>query len=280
MTSRIEIERITPHTGAVVRNVSLANPSQEEIEALKQTLTEHMVLVFPDQDITQEQHKNFARHFGSLHKHPGVTHLGFKGDPEMFIIDTKATSKYSNGEAWHSDVSCDPRPPMASLLYVKEPPPDGGGDTLFANMYSAFEALSQPLKELLLPLRAFHDGVINLAEYDYDLKPGQTYPAAEHPVITRHPESGRPILFVNGSFTSHICGLSRSESDALLTMLYEHTNNPRWHCRVRWMPNTVTMWDNRCLQHHAVWDYYPNSRYAERVTVQCPEGPAAYQAAN
>ena len=276
----MQTERITPHTGAIMRNVSLAEPSPDELRAIKAAFTEHMVLVFPQQDITRDQHKAFARHFGELHQHPRSTHLGFKGDPELFTIDTTAKSKYSNGESWHSDVSCDERPPLASILYVKEPPPDGGGDTLFANMCDAFEALSQPMQRLLLGLSAVHDGVVNLAEYDYELKPGQTYPCATHPVITRHPESGRPVLFVNRGFTSHLCGMSRRESDALMKLLLEHVQHPRWQCRVRWEPNTITMWDNRCLQHHAIWDYFPNPRYAERVTVRCAQPPAAYQAAS
>ena len=277
--SQLTTERITPHTGAILRGVDLGDPSPAALAAIKQAFVDHTVLVFPDQEITQAQQKAFGRQFGELHKHPSVTHLGVKGDPEMFVIDTKATSKYSNGESWHSDVSCDLRPPLASILYVRQPPPDGGGDTLFANMYDAFEALSAPMRTLLLGLTAVHDGEVNLAEYDYELKPGQTYPCNTHPVIIRHPESGRPVLFVNRGFTSHFCELSRSESAALLKLLYAHIENPRWQCRVRWQPNTVTMWDNRCLQHHAVWDYYPHARYAERVTVQCAAPPVAYQAA-
>ena len=121
---------------------------------------------------------------------------------------------------------------------------------------------------------AVHDGRKDLDNYNFHLKPGQSYPRAEHPIVTKHPETGHAVLYVNGSFTSHIVGMSRAESDALLNLLYQHLEqNPRWQCRVRWAPNTLTMWDNRCTQHHAVWDYYPHSRYAERVTVQCPAGP-------
>lgn len=273
----IDVRPITPHTGAEVRGVSLGSLTAEQIEEIKIAFNQHLVLVFRDQDITQEQHKDFGRNFGSLHIHPSFSHLGKKGDPELFIIDTTQESQFSNGEAWHSDVSCDQEPPMASLLYVKDAPPNGGGDTCFANMYEAFHALSEPLQKMLYPLTAVHDGRKDLDNYNFHLKPGQSYPRAEHPIVTKHPETGHAVLYVNGSFTSHVVGMSRAESDAILNLLYQHLEqNPRWQCRVSYEPNTLTMWDNRCAQHHAVWDYYPHSRYAERVTVQCPAGPDAF----
>ena len=175
------------------------------------------------------------------------------------------------------DVSCDPLPPLASLLFIQQPPPDGGGDTMFANMCEAYHALSTPLKKWLVGRMAEHDGRKDLAAYNVRLNPGQTYPRAEHPIVTQHPQTNEPILFVNGSFTSRLVGLSKAESDAMLDMLCAHTeSNPRWQCRVRWSANTLVMWDNRCTQHHAVWDYHPNRRLARRVTVQCAEPPMAY----
>jgi len=273
----IDVKPITPHTGAEIRGVTLANASQAQLHEIDIAFAQHLVLVFRQQELTQAEQKAFGRRFGNLHIHPSFSHLGKQGDPELFIIDTKQTSRYSNGEAWHSDVSCDPIPPLASLLYIKAPPIDGGGDTLFANMYEAFRALSKPLQTTLLGLTAVHDGQKDLDAYNFQLAPGQSYPRAEHPVVIKHPQTNRAVLYVNGSFTSHINGLNRSESDALLELLYQHIEqNPRWQLRVRWSPNTLVMWDNRCTQHHAVWDYYPHARYAERVTVQCPGPPQPF----
>ena len=140
---------------------------------------------------------------------------------------------------------------------------------MFANMYEAYDTLSEPIQQLLLSLSAFHDGRKDLANYGVTLKPGQDYPSATHPVVPVHPETGRRMLFVNSSFTVRINELSRAESDALLNFLYAQVSNqPRLQCRVRWAPGTIVLWDNRCVQHHAVWDYFPESRSGERVTVQ------------
>ena len=273
----ITVTPLTPVIGAEVAGVELAVAKGSQIEEIKQAFARYQVLVFREQSLDAEQHKAFARQFGALHIHPRYSHLGAEGDPELFVINTHADSKYSNGEAWHSDVSCDPLPPMASLLYVEQPPPDGGGDTMFANMYEAYAALSPPIKQWLLGLEAEHDGRKDLAAYNVRLAPEQSYPHAVHPVVTRHPGTGQPILFVNGSFTSKILGLEKAESDATLEMLCAHIeSNPRWQCRVRWSSRTLVMWDNRCAQHHAVWDYYPHTRYARRVTVSSSKAPSAY----
>ena len=277
MEKTIELIPLNPSIGAEVVGVDLARANPSQLEDIKTAFSRHKVLVFRDQSLNAEQHKAFARNFGPLHIHPRYSHLGAEGDPELFIINTHADSKYSNGEAWHSDVSCDPVPPMASLLYVEQPPPDGGGDTLFANMCEAYAALSPSMKQWLLGLQAEHDGRKDLAAYNVRLGPEQSYHRVDCPGITKHLETGAPILFVNRSFTSKILGLDRGESEAALEMLCAHIeSNPRWQCRVRWSPRTLVMWDNRCTQHHAVWDYYPHSRYARRVTVRCTDAPTAY----
>jgi taurine dioxygenase len=198
-------------------------------------------------------------------------------DPELFIIDTKPDAKQSNGEAWHSDVSCEEIPPLASLLYVTKTPENDGGDTMFANMYEAYDALSDDLKTLLMNKSAFHDGEIDLRNYGIRLKPGQVYPKASHPVIPVHPETNRPYLFVNGSFTSHIEGIAKWESDMLLAGLHKFVAaSPKFQCRVKWTKNTLTMWDNRCVQHHAIRDYVGYSRYGERVSVLAKQRPHAF----
>jgi taurine dioxygenase len=182
------------------------------------------------------------------------------------------------GEAWHTDLSCEPIPPKASALYITQTPPSGGGDTLFANMQEAYATLSPPLQKMLLELTAYHNGAKDLRAYGYELKADQTYPAASHPVVIRHPETGQPVLFVNEPFTEKINELTALESDSLLTLLYRHVEtHTRFHCRIRWRDNTVVLWDNRAVHHHAVWDYYPETRSGERVTVRCEAAPVAAQ---
>lgn len=271
----LRIFPLTPNLGAEVFGANLANPNAAELEEIHRAFLMYGVLVIRDQVLDREQHKAFGRTFGPLHVHPTVRYLGRGGDPEIFTIRTTPDSAYSNGEGWHSDVSCEAMPPKASILFMREMPGSAGGDTLFANMYQAYESLSEPIRTLLEGLTAIHDGRKDLAAYGYTLKPGQTYPAAEHPIVVRHPQTGRRLLFVNSSFTAHIPQLPRRESDALLQLLYRHIETgTRFQCRVRWMPGTLTLWDNRCTQHHAVWDYYPNSRLAERVTVAGTAPPA------
>ena len=275
----INIDKITPRLGAEIQGINLAKPLfQKDIEQIRQAFLDHMVLVFRHQHLSRDQHKAFARLFGDIHIHPskrgGMGRPDASIDPEVFIIDTKPEAKQTNGEVWHSDVSCEPMPPAASLLYVTRVPENGGGDTLFANMYAAYEELSADLKLLLSKKTAYHDGEQDLRAYGIRLRPDQTYPNASHPVITRHPETGRPLLFVNASFTSHIEGLSRWESDMLLQGIYRFVaNNPRIQCRVKWSPGTLVMWDNRCLQHQAVRDYAGFARYGERISVLDGEVP-------
>ena len=265
----MNIDHITPTIGSEVTGVDLSAPlSTELVQELNTLFVERLVLVFRDQALTRDQHKAFARHFGEIHIHPSKRNGMNKQDPEVFIIDTKPDAKFSNGEAWHSDVSCEEIPPSASLLYVSQMPENGGGDTMFANMSEAFLQLSEPMQKLLLETEAYHDGEIDLANYGIRLREGQTYPKATHPVITKHPESGKPILFVNGSFTSHLIGFERWESDLILQGLHHFVaTNPRIQCRVRWHPNTLVMWDNRSAQHHAIRDYAGYARYAERVSI-------------
>ena len=159
---------------------------------------------------------------------------------------------------------------MASMLYIKEIPECGsGGDTLFADMYRAYETLSERMQKFLEGLVAVHDGALPyIGKYGYAAPDGKQYPRTEHPVVIRHPETGRKALFVNSGFTSHIRHMRRWESRGLLDMLFRHiATTVSLTCRVRWEPNTLTLWDNRCTQHHAVWDYYPQSRFGERVSI-------------
>ena len=268
----IEVTSLTPHIGAEVRGVDLAKPLSDALERdIRRAFLDWSVLVFRDQILTQAQHKAFASRFGPLHVHPLKASAGYddQGDPAILAVKTTQKSKFTAGDAWHTDVSCDEKPPMGSMLYMKQTPQDGGGDTLFADMYRAFETLSEPMQRFLETLTAVHDGALPyLGSYHYAPPEGSNYPRNVHPVVTRHPETGRKVLFVNSGFTTHIEGLSRWESRGLLDLLFDHiAKTPALTCRVRWEPNTLTFWDNRCTQHHAIWDYFPQSRYGERVSI-------------
>lgn len=261
------VDTLTPHLGAEVHGLDLSQPLTEtQLRDLHTAWADWGVLVFRDQQLDREAHKAFGRYFGSLHVHP-MNHAR-DHDPEVLIVKTTAESPYTAGDAWHSDVTCDEIPPMASALYITETPECGGGDTLYADMAMAYDLLSPTMQRFLEGLTAVHDGGIPYVGSYKSTPPEGGYPASEHPVITVHPDTGRKILFVNSGFTSHIVGMRRWESKALLESLYHFiATTPKLHARVQWQPNTLTLWDNRCTQHHAVWDYYPHSRYGERVSV-------------
>jgi taurine dioxygenase len=272
----IDITTLTPHIGAEISGVDLSRPlSNEQFSEVYQAWLDWKVLVFRDQHLDREQHKAFARRFGRLHVHPMQHSYG--GDPEILTVKTTKDSKYTAGNGWHTDVTCDEIPPLGSMLYIKETPDGGGGDTLFADMYLAYELLSDTFKAMLEGLVAVHDGALPyLGAYGVKPPEGQTYPKHEHPVVVTHPETRRKVLYVNSGFTSHIKGLAPWESKLILNGLFDFiAREVRLPCRVRWEPNTLTFWDNRCTQHHAVWDYYPNSRYGERVSIVGEQRPAA-----
>ena len=272
------VSTLTPHLGAEVEGLDLAVPLDEQQRAdVVQAFADWGVLVFRDQELDREAHKAFGRHFGELHVHP--MNFARKQDPEILIVKTTADSPYTAGDAWHADVTCDANPPYASLLYITETPECGGGDTLYADMALAYELLSPTMQTFLEGLTAIHDGGIPYVGAYKSTPPEGGYPRNEHPVIALHPVTGQKLLYINSAFTSHIVGMHRWESKALLESLYDFiATTPRLYSRVEWRPNTLTMWDNRRVQHHAVWDYHPYSRYGERVSTlgQPPEGVDAH----
>jgi taurine dioxygenase len=272
----IEVETLTPHIGAEVRGPDLSAPlTNEQFSEIYQAWLDWKVLVFRDQHLDREQHKAFARRFGRLHVHPMQHSYG--GDPEILVVKTTKDSRYTAGDGWHTDVTCDEIPPLGSMLYMKETPECGGGDTLFADMYLAYELLSDTMKSMLEGLVAVHDGARPyIGAYGVAPPEGKQYPRNEHPVVVTHPETGRKLLYVNSGFTSHIKGLKPWESRMLLDGLFDFiATEVRLTCRVQWTPGTLTFWDNRCTQHHAVWDYYPHTRYGERVSIVGEQRPAA-----
>jgi taurine dioxygenase len=260
---------LTPVIGGEVLGLDLrAPPDSATFARLSQALTEHQVLFFREQDISVESQMALGSMFGELVAHPNDP--GLEGHPEVMIIHADETSRRVAGETWHSDVSCEEEPPMGSILRIHTLP-DTGGDTLFASMYAAYDALSEPMRRFLDGLTAVHDGAPYYRSVNTRIgrdDGGRTYPRAEHPVVRTHPVSGRKALFVNSMFTTRIVGLSDKESDALLGFLFEHIAQPQFQCRFRWGKNSMAFWDNRCVQHQAIWDYWPQTRSGYRVTIK------------
>ena len=263
---------MTPIIGAEVSGVDLSAPLDSSIQRqMDEALLRHQVLFFRDQDMTLDQHKAVGRQFGELHIHPSAR--GPEGHPEILLVHADENTKRTAGDKWHSDVSCDPEPPSISILHLHTLPATGG-DTLFSSMYAAFDALSSEMQAYLDGLTAIHDGGPNYRDRAARLGKvdNRQYPRSEHPVIRAHPVTGRKGIYVNSTFTTEICGVPTDEGKAILAFLYAHVAKPQFQCRFRWQRNSVAMWDNRCVQHHAMWDYFPQVRSGYRVTI-CGDAP-------
>ena len=265
----IQVTPATPHLGAEIEGVDLSRPlGNRQVDELHDALAAHQVLFFRDQKLDYDSGKAFGRHFGDLHIHPNTP--GPAGHPEILPIHADENSKRIAGERWHSDVSCDAEPPLGSILFLHTVPPVGG-DTLFASQYAAYEALSARMKVYLEGLAAFHDGGPSYRATNAKIgvaETGRVYPSAMHPVVRTHPVTGRKALYVNRVFTQRIVGVPDDEADALLAFLVEHGTKPDFQVRFRWRPNSVAFWDNRAVQHLAVWDYFPQVRSGFRVTIK------------
>ncbi|MFA5121402.1 TauD/TfdA dioxygenase family protein [Zavarzinia sp.] len=272
---------LAPTIGARIEGLDLsAELDDEQAAELRRALDTHLVLAIPGQRLDREAHKRLGRQFGALHSHLLGKARVIKGetyDPEILSWQTGAGSTFTAGDAWHADVSCDAHPIQVSALHVTRLPEVGGGDTAFANMYLAYESLSDRFKSLLAGLTALHDGGRAwTAGYGSQPDTGRNFPATEHPVVARHPRTGRPFLYVNPAFTSHIVQLPRHESDALLGFLHRHVERSLpFQVRVGWEEDMILLWDNWATQHHAVWDYYPFERWGERVSAVPAYGPVA-----
>ncbi len=263
---QLTVQPLTPVIGAEVSGLDLSKElTDEQLAEVKHAFLTHHVLVFRDQQLSIDDQKRFAEYFGELRRRQLTQ--DDDGDPAVLEISADQDSKDVAGNDWHTDGTADAEPSLGSMLYVTRTPEIGsGGDTMFANMHLAYEMLSPTMRSFLDGLTAVHDGLIPWQ--GYQPPPDYVIPKSEHPVVVRHPDTGRKLLFVNPGFTSHIVQLSSDESRALLDMLFGLVpNKPLLSCRVRWTPNTLVFWDNRCTQHHAIWDYYPHARYGLRVSI-------------
>lgn len=270
-SSAISVEPLNPVIGAELTGLDLGSDlSDDEIDFIKDTLNKHQVIFFRDQDISPEQHLAFGRRFGELHVHPSVRGRPRSEWTELLPVYADANTERIAGDKWHTDVSCDEKPPLASILHLKVIP-ESGGDTLFSSMHAAYDALSDPMKQMLGALTATHDGGPNYrdrARRNRETGSDRVDPVAIHPVVATHPFTGRKALYVNSVFTARINELSDAESEAVLGFLFAHVTRPEFQCRFRWQRNSIAIWDNRAVQHYAVWDYYPAVRSGQRVTIR------------
>lgn len=264
----LDIAALTATTGALVTGVSLRSVDLD-IAAIESALHEHLVLVFPEQSLQPDEQLRLARALGEIDVAPfGPKHQHFG---ELTVLDQQAP-RGEGADAWHSDNTFLATPPRYTLLQAVQLPPLGG-DTCWANMYEAYDALSDALKEMLDGLTATHDLSKMLARAvaqgnsDADIAAmREQYPPEHHPVVRTHPVTNRKALFVNGNFTTHIDGLGDAENAAILPLLLDTVNSPRIQCRYRWEPGALALWDNRCLQHYAVPDY-TSRRVMHRLTI-------------
>lgn len=281
-TMAFTVRRISPACGAEVRGLDLAQPIGDNLfQQLRQAwLDAEGVLVLRDQKITPEQHIAFSRQFGELSvSKPGAMLADYylPGHPEIYRVSNKKIDGVPQGREdagtyWHSDGSWQNQPPMASLLLALELPPVGG-NTMFADMYRAYETLSEPMKRIVDNAQAVHDRAAAAStSYGKEFSRQSDELASQratHPVVLTHPESGRKALFVNRGFTSHLVGFKPAESEAILGFLFEHSTAPEIVYRHQWSPHDLVIWDNRCVMHYAVSDYKAEgTRYMHRTTVK------------
>lgn len=277
--------RVTPYSsalGAVISGADLARPlSDADFAIIRQAFLDHGVIFFREQRLTPEQHLAFARRFA-----PIDINRFFKavdGYPEIAEVRKEAEQTTNIGGGWHTDHSYDQIPAMGSVLLAREVPPSGG-DTLFASMSKVYEALSPGLKSTLDRLRAVHSSRHVFGDKggyaktnDLGARIGNAAAAVQdaiHPVVIRHPETGRKTLYVNSAFTLRFEGWTAQESEPLLRYLYQFAARPEFSCRWQWQEGSLAFWDNRATWHYALNDYHGHRRLMHRITVQGSPIPA------
>jgi len=276
----IDVTPLSGSIGAEIRGVDLSGAiGRETFSEIHRAFLEHLVVMFPDQHLSQAQQIAFARRFGPVMVDPFMKSPA--GLPELMIVIKDKHETLAFGEVWHSDNSYLERPPLGSFLYALEVPAYGG-DTLFANQYLAYQTLSPGLRRMLDGMTAVH----NPLSYAKSISSGNfgahrtmqlrndavmeqaSRIETEHPVVRTHPETGRKALYVNPAYAVRFGGWSEAESRGLLEHLWHHAVRPEFTCRYRWSASALTLWDNRCAMHHPVNDYHGHRRVMHRVTVE------------
>jgi len=267
IASDIQVIPCSPTIGAEIHGIDLTRPLEShEVEAIHSALLENLVVFFRDQHLDNESQKRFGQYFGELHASVGgsVTHSrALDGDPCVRKFHFDEHSEAVSGETWHTDQSCAAVPPMGSILYLHTVPPRGGGDTMFASMYAAYDGLTGKMKDYLSGLTATHDGS-RVFERTADNIP----PCSVHPLVVKHPVTGKKLIYFTGAVVTKINELPELESNHLMAFLTEHCAHPDFQMRFRWQPHSVAFWDNRCAHHRAIWDYYPHTRSGFRIQIK------------
>src|SRR5258706_5164835 len=268
----LEIRKIAGGGGAKVQGGYLAKPlAGGQAEELRRAWLEHLVLFFRDQQLSPAQFIAFARAWGEPIEYPFVQ--GIEGFPHIIEVKKLEHEKVNFGGVWHSDTTYLEKPPMASMLVAREVPPHGG-DTLFANMYLAYEALSPGMKSILGKMTAVNSSAkanVTRTREDRIKTDGQDSAGkefiAEHPVVRTHPETGRKALYVNSAHTVRFKDMTEEESAPLLDYLFRHQVKPEFTCRFAWRVGSIALWGNRCAQHNPVNDYHGHRRLMHRITL-------------
>lgn len=274
----IHIRPMTGALGAEIHGVEFSNPLNDDVvAAVKTALRDHLVLYFPDQDLEPDHLVTFAQYFGELEKERFIPPL--EGHPGVHILKGISKNKLTTQNLiWHVDHSYKPQPSFGGALYAIDVP-ESGGDTLFASMYAAYDALSERMKQYLDGLVAVHDVVAyglrsGLFETEDTRQAILRMPVpSEHPLVCTHPETGRKMLFVNQAWTTKIRGLDPHESQSILTFLFEHAIRPEFQCRIRWRNRGLLFWDNRAVQHRGIPDY-EGPRIMHRVSIKGDWAPS------
>jgi taurine dioxygenase len=263
----MEVRRIAGALGAELLGVDLRKLSDGVVVAIRRAFLEHQVIFFRDQELDPAQFMAFARTMGKPVPYPFVT--GIEGFPEVIEVKKLEHERHNFGGIWHSDTAYLDEPPMGSMLIAREIPPYGGGDTLFASQYLAYEALSDGMKRLLDGLYAVNSSAkadVTRTREDRVKEYSRHY-EAEHPVVRTHPETGRKALYVNFGHTARFRGMTDAESSTLLDYLFRHQVKPEFTCRFHWEVGSIAFWDNRCTQHNPVNDYHGHRRVMHRITL-------------
>lgn len=270
----LRFQPVSGSLGMIVHGVDLREPLNDATyAAIKQVLLENLVIFFRDQDLTPAQQVAFGRRFGELHIHPFIPSL--KDHPEVIVLKARngAEENLRLANAWHPDLSYTADPPLLGILRAVNPP-SRGGDTMWVNLYRAYETLSDRMRDIVEGLSAWHDVTKTYRRQELHAEGGperyaQTFrkaPPVLQPLVMTHPETGRKLLYISELTTTHIEGLREKESQAILQMLFQHIDWKELHCRFYWERNSLAVWDNRCTAHYAVGDY-TEPREMHRVTV-------------
>jgi len=268
----LQIRPLAGAIGAEISGVDLAGEVDDDtIAMIRRAWLDHLVIFFRDQKLPPARFLAFARRFGEPVEYPFVN--GIDGFPLITPVVKLEHERVNFGGLWHSDTSYLEIPPMGTMLIAREVPPFGG-DTLFANMYQAYEALSAGMRRLVDGLVAVNSSSrADVTKTREDrMRDGaradvRTEYEAEHPVVRTHPETGRKALYVNGGHTARFKDMSEEESAPLLAFLFAHQTRPEFTCRFRWEEGSLAFWDNRCAQHNPINDYHGFRRVMHRVTL-------------